>query len=138
MKVIVTASAAVIAFILHRKRKQTRVDMAPESSQGAWKEFEQKMKEAKMSPAAIKAFGDNYKALISGQKTTMPESDISPVESLDRLENVKEPGDVSELLRQTAVLKLNGGLGTSMGLEKAKSLLVVKDGQTFLDLIAQQ
>jgi UDP-N-acetylglucosamine pyrophosphorylase len=36
------------------------------------------------------------------------------------------------------VLKLNGGLGTSMGLEKAKSLLVVKDGKTFLDLIAEQ
>lgn len=38
----------------------------------------------------------------------------------------------------TAVLKLNGGLGTSMGLEKAKSLLEVKDGKTFLDLIAEQ
>jgi hypothetical protein len=36
------------------------------------------------------------------------------------------------------VLKLNGGLGTSMGLEKAKSLLEVKDGKTFLDLIAEQ
>lgn len=42
------------------------------------------------------------------------------------------------LLSKTAVLKLNGGLGTSMGLEKAKSLLPVKDGRTFLDLIAQQ
>lgn len=42
------------------------------------------------------------------------------------------------LLEQTAVLKLNGGLGTSMGLEKAKSLLPVKDGKTFLDLIAEQ
>ncbi len=42
------------------------------------------------------------------------------------------------LLTKTAVLKLNGGLGTSMGLEKAKSLLVVKDGLTFLDLIAEQ
>lgn len=42
------------------------------------------------------------------------------------------------LLAQTAVLKLNGGLGTSMGLEKAKSLLEVKDGHTFLDLIAEQ
>ena len=42
------------------------------------------------------------------------------------------------LLKQTAVLKLNGGLGTSMGLEKAKSLLPVKDGKTFLDLIAEQ
>ena len=43
-----------------------------------------------------------------------------------------------ELLPKTAVLKLNGGLGTSMGLEKAKSLLEVKDGRTFLDLIAEQ
>jgi len=42
------------------------------------------------------------------------------------------------LLAKTAVLKLNGGLGTSMGLEKAKSLLTVKDGKTFLDLIAEQ
>lgn len=43
-----------------------------------------------------------------------------------------------ELLAKTAVLKLNGGLGTSMGLAKAKSLLEVKDGKTFLDLIADQ
>lgn len=32
---------------------------------------------------------------------------------------------VQSLLKETAVLKLNGGLGTSMGLEKAKSLLEV-------------
>jgi UTP--glucose-1-phosphate uridylyltransferase len=48
-------------------------------------------------------------------------------------------GDAAKaLLAQTCVLKLNGGLGTSMGLEKAKSLLVVKEGNTFLDLIALQ
>ena len=45
---------------------------------------------------------------------------------------------MQKLLAETAVFKLNGGLGTSMGLEKAKSLLEVKDGKTFLDLIAQQ
>ena len=45
---------------------------------------------------------------------------------------------LQDLLKQTAVLKLNGGLGTSMGLEKAKSLLEVKGGKTFLDLIAEQ
>ena len=42
------------------------------------------------------------------------------------------------LLQQTVVLKLNGGLGTSMGLDKAKSLLEVKNGNTFLDLTAKQ
>ena len=47
-------------------------------------------------------------------------------------------GSPQALLAKTAVLKLNGGLGTSMGLEKAKSLLEVKDGKTFLDLIAEQ
>jgi UDP-N-acetylglucosamine pyrophosphorylase len=36
------------------------------------------------------------------------------------------------------VLKLNGGLGTSMGLDKAKSLLFVKGANTFLDLTAKQ
>ena len=45
---------------------------------------------------------------------------------------------LQDLLSKTAVLKLNGGLGTSMGLEKAKSLLEVRDGKTFLDLIAEQ
>ena len=36
------------------------------------------------------------------------------------------------------MLKLNGGLGTSMGMTKAKSLLEVKDGHTFLDVIVRQ
>ena len=36
------------------------------------------------------------------------------------------------------MLKLNGGLGTSMGMTRAKSLLEVKDGLTFLDLIVRQ
>ena len=36
------------------------------------------------------------------------------------------------------VLRLNGGLGTSMGLTGAKSLLEAKDGLSFLDIIARQ
>ena len=36
------------------------------------------------------------------------------------------------------MLKLNGGLGTGMGLEKAKSLLPLKGDDTFLDFIAKQ
>jgi hypothetical protein len=41
-------------------------------------------------------------------------------------------------VQETVVLKLNGGLGTSMGLDKAKSLLTVKGKDTFLDLTAKQ
>lgn len=36
------------------------------------------------------------------------------------------------------LIKLNGGLGTSMGLSKAKSLLPVKGNMTFLDIITRQ
>ena len=38
----------------------------------------------------------------------------------------------------TVVIKLNGGLGTSMGMERPKSLLRVRHGLTFLDIIARQ
>ena len=37
-----------------------------------------------------------------------------------------------------SLIKLNGGLGTSMGMDRAKSLLPVRDGKTFLDLIVDQ
>jgi hypothetical protein len=70
----------------------------------------------------------------------VPEADISPVAELPYLTALPkgQAAELPALLAATAVLKLNGGLGTSMGLEKAKSLLEVKDGNTFVDLIAQQ
>ena len=40
--------------------------------------------------------------------------------------------------QESVVLKLNGGLGTGMGLDFAKSLLKVKGNDTFLDLTAKQ
>ncbi|HNQ43756.1 MAG TPA: UTP--glucose-1-phosphate uridylyltransferase, partial [Candidatus Cloacimonadota bacterium] len=43
-----------------------------------------------------------------------------------------------DLLKHTVVIKLNGGLGTSMGLSKAKSLLPVKGNMNFLDIITRQ
>lgn len=77
-----------------------------------------------------------YEKLVAGDKGMIPESTIEPVEELTALDTLSE-GD-AELLQKTVVLKLNGGLGTGMGLDKAKSLLEVKDGNTFLDLIAKQ
>src|SRR5699024_3245289 len=41
-------------------------------------------------------------------------------------------------LDATVVIKLNGGLGTSMGMDRAKSLLPVRGGKTFLDMIVGQ
>lgn len=102
--------------------------------------FAQKMRDAGLSESAIKAFQGNYEQLVSGVTGLFPEEEISPVESLPKLTEMKldEGVKLDDLLTQSAVLKLNGGLGTSMGLEKAKSLLPLKDGRTFLDLIADQ
>ncbi|KAI5478395.1 UTP-glucose-1-phosphate uridylyltransferase [Pseudohyphozyma bogoriensis] len=42
------------------------------------------------------------------------------------------------LLNKLAVLKLNGGLGTTMGCVGPKSVIEVREGQTFLDLLVKQ
>ncbi|KAF9230700.1 UTP--glucose-1-phosphate uridylyltransferase [Melanogaster broomeanus] len=52
----------------------------------------------------------------------------------DQLPRIPDPNVLSKL----AVLKVNGGLGTSMGMSGAKSALEVKDGLTFLDLTVKQ
>jgi len=90
-----------------------------------------------LSKAAIQAFESSFSALVSGDTGMIPESTIAPVPDLvDATSITVEPN--ADILSETVVLKLNGGLGTSMGLDKAKSLLVVKDGLTFLDLTAKQ
>ena len=49
-----------------------------------------------------------------------------------------EPSKAKELLGKLVVLKLNGGLGTSMGCEGPRSLIYVRDDMTFLDLAVKQ
>ena len=96
-----------------------------------WSAFETKCKAEGLNDAAIAAFKYNYTKLASGANLMMPEGAIEPVDSLPSYESLTEE-DVS-LLSKTVMLKLNGGLGTGMGLEKAKSLLKLKGADTFLD-----
>ncbi|RDB24844.1 putative UTP--glucose-1-phosphate uridylyltransferase [Hypsizygus marmoreus] len=66
-------------------------------------------------------------------KVKSPTADhILPYEALP------QPADHVALLKKLAVVKVNGGLGTSMGMQGAKSALEVIDGSTFLDLTIQQ
>jgi UDP-N-acetylglucosamine pyrophosphorylase len=95
------------------------------------------MVEEGISPSAISAFESTFKALVSGDTGMIPESTITPVPDLVSSTSITAPPDTS-LLAKTVVLKLNGGLGTGMGLDKAKSLLKVKGDDTFLDLTAKQ
>ncbi|MDB6053904.1 MAG: hypothetical protein JWN25_1427, partial [Verrucomicrobiales bacterium] len=97
------------------------------------------MEKAGLSESAIRTFEFNYNNLIRGETGLIPETSIEPVQSVPALEQVKKTTPLrKELLSRTVVLKLNGGLGTSMGLEKAKSLLKIKGDLTFLDFIARQ
>merc|ERR1719487_488983 len=101
--------------------------------------LERKMKAEGLGEAAIAAFKYSYSRLLSGDKGMIDESSISPAKDIPELEKIKASiKQDTSLLKKTAVVKLNGGLGTGMGLDKAKSLLPVKDGDTFLDLIAKQ
>jgi len=88
---------------------------------------------------ATRAFLRDLEFVASGGTTTIPEDSISPVDSLPELASLsgfREKGLAAA--SKTAVIKLNGGLGTSMGLSKAKSLLPIRSGISFLDLIARQ
>jgi UTP--glucose-1-phosphate uridylyltransferase len=88
----------------------------------------------------IRTFEYYYHQLAAGQTGLIAEGDIAPVTALPDAETFG-PG-LAEIgrkaLSSTILLKLNGGLGTGMGLDRAKSLLVVKDGLSFLDIIARQ
>ncbi|XP_053192593.1 UTP--glucose-1-phosphate uridylyltransferase-like [Scomber japonicus] len=64
-----------------------------------------------------------------------PEDSIHPYEKI-KLRGL--PDDIAACLNKLAVVKLNGGLGTSMGCKGPKSLISVRNENTFLDLTVQQ
>lgn len=101
-------------------------------------DFETKMRAAGMGESAIRAFERNYLALVRDESGMIPESAISPATKIQTYKSIQNTPCPSELLGQTVIIKLNGGLGTSMGLQGPKSLLPVRDGATFLDLIVKQ
>jgi UTP--glucose-1-phosphate uridylyltransferase len=90
-------------------------------------------------PRAIAVFSHSYKVLASGETGLLAEPDLDSIEELPRLADLDtDPQAARDALAATAVVKLNGGLGTSMGMDKAKSLLEVRPGRSFLDIIAEQ
>jgi UTP--glucose-1-phosphate uridylyltransferase len=97
----------------------------------------QKMRDAGVAGVAIDTFAELYRRLAAGETGLIAEDEIEPVESVPDAEALAD-ADAGDLLDQAVVVKLNGGLGTSMGMTRAKSLLEAREGQTFLDLIARQ
>ncbi len=110
----------------------------PHPAMNEFDAFEIKMRAAGMGDAAVRAFERNYRALVRDESGMIPEESISPVESIASHRDIRDTPADPALPGQTVVIKLNGGLGTSMGLQGPKSLLPVRDGLTFLDLIVRQ
>ncbi|WP_454856146.1 UTP--glucose-1-phosphate uridylyltransferase [Promicromonospora soli] len=106
-----------------------------------------KMTDAGVAPAAIETFTRFYHLLRAGETGLIREGDIDPLVDIpNRADLTISDDDASAALAQTAMLKLNGGLGTSMGMDQAKSLLPVRvapsgaesEMLTFLDIIVGQ
>lgn len=98
-----------------------------------------KMEAAGVHPTAIAVFSHYYGQLETGATGLVHESDIGPLESPPALDDeTVSDDDARSALAATVVVKLNGGLGTSMGMDRAKSLLQVRNDLTFLDVIVRQ
>ena len=105
-----------------------------------FKPFKQRLIQEDLPEVFIKNFEHQYQKLVIGETGEIPERELEPVSHLTDSDTLS--GDLLKLgmdnFSKTVFLKLNGGLGTSMGLEKAKSLIPVKEKYTFLDIIAHQ
>lgn len=97
------------------------------------------MRTAGVPERAIAVFSAYYDQLEAGATGLIPESEIEPLADVDRVAELAPTIEEQRAAaKRTVVIKLNGGLGTSMGMDRAKSLLPVKGDATFLDLIVGQ
>jgi UDP-N-acetylglucosamine pyrophosphorylase len=99
--------------------------------------FETKMRAAGMGDAPVAVFKRNYEALLRDETGLISEESIAPAGDLPKADKLPAVNG-TDLLAQTVIVKLNGGLGTGMGLQGPKSLLAVREGVNFLDLMVRQ
>jgi UTP--glucose-1-phosphate uridylyltransferase len=95
-----------------------------------------KMRADGLPEDAVETFALYETKLREGETGMLPESEIEPLEDLPHAAEL--PASDGSALGEAVVLRLNGGLGTSMGMTKAKSLLEIKEGLSFLDIIVRQ
>ncbi len=90
--------------------------------------------------AELAALRGRLRQLGERQAGLLPGVVLEPLADLPRLEELPEPppGRARDVLDRLVIVKLDGGLGTSMGLSGPKSLLEVKPGTSFLDVLATQ
>lgn len=105
-----------------------------------FKPFAKKMRRADLPQVFIDTFHFYYDQLVHGATGYITRDEAGPVDKVAEYDSLGEQEAKAgrEALSSAIVLKLNGGLGTSMGMSGPKSLLQVKNGHTFLDIIVHQ
>src|SRR3954447_7977369 len=99
-------------------RRQARVASPPKPEPAA----AEKMRQAGVPAPAIAVFERQLEAVRAGTSGLLRDAEREPVRDVLRVSDLPESADGSALAA-TAVIKLNGGLGTSMGMTRAKSLV---------------
>jgi len=107
-----------------------------------YKDFLSKFKKFEISSLAQRIFFYNLEKLENNDTGYISSSEIKPVLNPDSILIYNTPlkfnSEQIDFLKKIVVVKLNGGLGTSMGMTGAKSQLEVKDGMNFIDICIKQ
>jgi UTP--glucose-1-phosphate uridylyltransferase len=97
---------------------------------------EEKMRAAGQHSEAIANFRSAFERLAAGESGLLESAELEPASEVPALEGL--PSADGHALDRVAVVKLNGGLATTMGLRQPKSLVHVREGHSFLDIIVGQ
>ncbi len=99
----------------------------------------EKMRTAGEPEEAIRNFASAYRRLIDGHAAVLPTAELEPAGDVATIDTLPEDTDAgARALARVAVIKLNGGLATTMGLQHPKSLVKARGEHTFLDIIIGQ
>jgi len=110
-----------------------------------WKDrlvlFQAKMKADGLAPVVRDTFAHYYRQVCTGETGLISDREIRPIHP-DEMILYEDLGEFAAngraVAHQAMMIRLNGGLGTSMGLTGPKSLLPVKNGKSFLEIIIGQ
>jgi UTP--glucose-1-phosphate uridylyltransferase len=98
---------------------------------------EEMMRADGQSEEAVRSFRRSYERLEEGESALIRTDELEPAGEVPVLAELPEPDDPA-VLDRFAVIKLNGGLATTMGLQQPKSLVEARDGRSFLEIIIGQ
>jgi UTP--glucose-1-phosphate uridylyltransferase len=101
-----------------------------------------RMKRDGLPASVVHNFERLFSEVLRGETGIITEQEIEPVTTVETLAEVSACDETvrigTEALNKLVVVRLNGGLGTTMGLERAKSLLTVRGTLSFNDIIGHQ